>query len=327
MLKTNLINKRNLVIIIPSFNDWKALEKLLLLIDQIILPQDTNLEVIIVDDYSTIPIPNSLIYQDHCQIKSVNILRLRRNLGHQRAIAVGLSYVHCNVDCDFVIVMDGDGEDSPSSIMHLLNISEKTGNNKIIFAKRIKRSENHTFKFFYFVYKKLYFLLIGREINVGNFSLLPAYLLRNVVVISEIWNHYSSGIYRSQIPYLEVDVPRAKRLAGQPKMNLVSLITHGLSSMAVYGDVVGTRILLSVVVLLVILLLLLGSVLVIRIFTNWGIPGWATYVSGLLVLSVFQLVLIGTVFCMIVLSTRNHLNFIPVRDYGYYVDDFFQLKP
>ena len=132
---------------------------------------------------------------------------------------------------------------------------------------------------------------------------------------------------KREIYVLEVDVPRAKRLAGQPKMKLVSLITHGLSSIAVYGDIVGTRILLSVVALLVIVLLLLGSVLVIRMFTNWGIPGWATYVSGILVLSVFQLVLIGTVFCMIVLSTRNQFNFIPVRDYGYYVDDFFELKP
>ncbi|NEQ02410.1 glycosyltransferase [Moorena sp. SIO3F7] len=326
-LITELTDRRNLVIVIPSFNDWEALEKLLLLIDEIIIPQGTNLEVVIVDDYSTIPIPHSLTHQEHRQIRAVNILRLRRNLGHQRAIAVGLSYVYSHSDCDWVVVMDGDGEDNPFAIEHLLNVSDKTGNNKIIFAKRSKRSESYTFKFFYFIYKKLYLLLIGKEISVGNFSLLPVYLLKNVVVISEIWNHYSSGIYRSRIPYLEVDVPRAKRLAGQPKMNLVSLVTHGLSSIAVYGDIVGTRILLSVVVLLLILLLLLGLVLLIRVFTDWGIPGWATYVSGLLVLSMFQLVLIGTVFSLIILSTRNQSNLIPVRDYKYYVDDFFPLKP
>ena len=326
-LNIGLTDKRNLIIVIPSFNDWVALEKLLLLIDDISLTQDINLEVLIVDDYSTQPIPDSLTSQQHRQIRAVNILRLRRNLGHQRAIAVGLSYVYQNLDCDLVVVMDGDGEDSPFAIEHLLNISDKTGNKKIIFAKRSKRSESHTFKFFYFIYKKLYLLLIGREFSVGNFSLLPASLLKNVVVISEIWNHYSSGIYRSRIPYLEVDVPRAKRLAGQPKMNLVSLVTHGLSSIAVYGDIVGTRILLSVVILLLLLLLLLGLVLLIKIFTDWGIPGWATYVSGLLILSLFQLVLIGTVFSMIILSTRNQYNFIPIRDYRYYVDDFFQLKP
>lgn len=318
--------KRNILIVIPAFNDWEALGKLLPLIDKIVLPQDAHLEVVVVDDYSTQSVPDSLIYQEHRQIRAVNILRLRRNLGHQRAIAVGLSYIYHRLNCDLVVVMDGDGEDSPSEIEHLLNISERTGNNKIIFAKRSKRSESYTFKFFYFIYKKLYLLLIGREISVGNFSLIPVSLLKHVVVISEIWNHYSSGIYRSRIPYLEVAVPRARRLAGKPKMNLVSLITHGLSSIAVFGDIVGTRILLSVMVLLIVLLLLLGLVFLIRILTDWAIPGWATYVSGLLILSLFQLVLIGTVFSMIILSTRNQSNFIPVRDYKYYVDVFFQLN-
>ena len=322
----NLTDTRLMIILMPSFNEWAALEKLIPMIDEINLAQDINIEVLIVDDYSSQPIPDSLNYQQHSKIRAVNILRLRRNLGHQRAIAVGLSYVHQNLDCDLVVVMDGDGEDNPFAIEHLVNVSDKTGNQKIIFAKRSKRSESNTFKFFYLIYKKLYLLLIGQEISVGNFSLLPVSLLKNVVVISEIWNHYSSGIYRSRIPYLEVAIPRTRRLAGQPKMRLVSLVTHGLSSIAVYGDIVGTRILLSVVILLLLLLLLLGVVLLIRIFTDWGIPGWATYVSGLLILSLFQLVLIGTVFSMIILSTRNQSNFIPIRDYQYYVEDFFPLK-
>lgn len=320
-------DKRNLNIVIPSFNDWDALEKLLPLIDEINLSQETNLKVVIVDDYSTSPIPESLIYQKHQQIRGVNILRLRRNLGHQRAIAVGLSYVYDNLDSDLVIVMDGDGEDNPFEIESLLNASHQAGHNKIIFAKRSKRSESRAFKFFYLIYKTIYRLLIGKEINVGNFSLLPASLLRNVVVVSEIWNHYSSGIHRSRIPYIEVNVPRSKRLAGQPKMNLVSLVTHGLSSIAVYGDVVGTRMLLSTAILIVILLVMFCLIFLIKFFTNWAIPGWATYVSALIALSLFQLILIGTVFSMIILSTRNSSNFIPARDYRYYVDDFFELKP
>lgn len=199
----SLTDKKNLVILIPLFDDWEALEKLLLLIDEIILTQGIILEVVIVDEYSTKPVPSSLTHQEHRQIQAIYLLRLRRNIGHQRAITVGLSYVYCHLNCDLVIIMDGDGEDNPFAIERLLNISEKIGNNKIIFAKRCKRSESNTFKFFYFIYKKLYQLLIGREISVGNFSLIPISLLRNVVVISEIWNHYSSGIYRSRIPYLE----------------------------------------------------------------------------------------------------------------------------
>lgn len=322
----NLTDTKSLVITIPSFNDWEALEKLLLLIDEAAFPQVNNLKVVIIDDYSTRPIPDSLTNQRYNQIREVNILRLRRNLGHQRAIVIGLSYVYCNLECDWVVVMDGDGEDNPFEIERLLYASEKAGNNQIIFARRSKRSEGRGFQFSYLIYKKLYQILVGKEISFGNFSLLPFSVLRNVVVVSEIWNHYSSGLQRSRIPYFEVNVPRSRRLAGQPKMNLVSLITHGLSSIAVYGDIVGTRILLSTAILSVFLLLLLGTVLAIKLFTDWGIPGWATYLSGLLILSLFQLILIGTVFSMIVLSARNNSNFIPIREYQYYVDRFFKIE-
>ncbi len=319
-------DKRTLLIVIPAFNDWQALEKLLALIDEISLPQDISLKVVIVDDYSTEVIPPSFLEAKFNQIKQVNVLRLQRNLGHQRAITIGLCYVYHNFDCNFIVVMDGDGEDNPFEIENLFNLSEQTGNDKIIFAKRSKRSETKIFKAFYFLYQKLYLLLIGKEIRVGNFSLIPHSLLKNVVVISEIWNHYSSGLRRSRIPYLEVNVPRAKRLDGQPKMNLVSLITHGLSSIAVYGDVVGTRILLFIAFLLGLLFLIFCIVFIVKMFTNFAIPGWATYVTGLLLISGLQLILIGMVFSLTILAARNNNNFIPVRDYTYYVDYCRSLK-
>lgn len=321
----SLTDHRELLIIMPVFNDWAALDKLLLLIERITLPEDINLKVLVIDDYSTQPIPKFLIHQDFRQIRTVNILRLRRNLGDQRAIAVGLCYVYHNLKCDVVAVMDGDGEDNPSEIERLLHIFEQAGHNKIVFARRSRRSESRTFKLFYFIYKKIYKLLIGREFGVGNFSFIPASLLGTIVVVSEIWNHYSSGIYRSKIPYIEVDVPRTKRLSGKSSMNLVSLVTYGLSSIAVYGDIVGTRILLSVVVLLVVLLLTLLVVIITRVFTDFAIPGWASYVSGLLTLSLLQLILLGTVFSIIILSARNQYSFIPIRDYKYFVDRFINL--
>jgi polyisoprenyl-phosphate glycosyltransferase len=116
---------RKLVILVPAFNDWEALEKLLLLIDEIFISQEYNSEVLIVDDYSTQPAPESLACQTYQQLQTVNILRLRRNLGHQRAIAVGLCYTHDNLDCDAVVVMDGDGEDNPFEIGRLLDTFTK----------------------------------------------------------------------------------------------------------------------------------------------------------------------------------------------------------
>ncbi len=319
-------NTKKLIILIPSLNDWEALEILLPLIDEVKFTQEVNLEIVIVDDYSTDPIPTSLANQRYHQIQAVNILRLRCNLGHQRAIAVGLCYIYQKLSTDFVIVMDGDGEDNPFEIENLLNIFEKTDQNKIIFAKRSKRSENLTFKTFYSIYKRLYKLLVGKEISFGNFSLIPFPILKNIVVISGIWNHYSSSIQRSRIPYIEVAIPRARRLAGQPKMNLVSLVTHGLSSIAVYGDVVGTRILMIVVTLLAIALLILIITLVLKFTTSLSIPGWTTNVFGFVILTLFQLVLTGIIFSMIILSTRNSSNFIPIRDYKHFIDRFLSIK-
>jgi glycosyltransferase involved in cell wall biosynthesis len=318
---------KNLVFAIPSYNDWEALEKLLLLIDEVAFPEATRVEIFVIDDYSSNLPPASLVKQKYNQIVTVSILRLRRNLGHQKAIAVGLCYIHQNLDCDLVVVMDGDGEDNPFEVTRLLDLSAKTGSDKIIFAKRSKRTENLRFKALYFIYKKLYNMLTGRTISVGNFSLVPAKVLKNLVVISEIWIHYSSGIHRSKIPYLEINVPRSVRLDGQPKMNLVSLVTHGLSSIAVYGDVVGTRMLLAISVALVLLLFLSGIVVAIKLFTTLAIPGWATYMIAFLLILALQLVLTGTVFSLIILTSRNVFSVVPIRDYKYYVDDVLRLNP
>jgi polyisoprenyl-phosphate glycosyltransferase len=317
---------KKIIIVIPSFNDWEALEILLTSIDLVDFFEKMHLEIIIVDDYSTVSPPISLIDRKYTRIKAVNILRLRCNLGHQRAIAVGLCYVYQKIEADLVVVMDGDGEDNPFELENLLKIFNETDKNKIIFAKRSKRSESITFQLFYAIYKKIYLLLIGKEISFGNFSLIPSTILKNIVVISGIWNHYSSSIQRSRIPYLEVAVPRGRRLAGQPKMNLVSLVTHGLSSIAVYGDVVGTRILMLVVTLLAISLLILFTTTAVKFGTSLAIPGWATNVFGFVILTLFQLVLTGIIFSMIILSTRNNSNFIPVRDYRYFVDSFLPIK-
>lgn len=312
--------EQHLIIAIPSLNDWAAIAKLLLLIDEVNLEQEKiSMEVLIIDDCSSESIPDSLIHQWYRQIQ-VNILRLRRNLGHQRAIAIGLCYIYEHLQCDLVVVMDGDGEDNPFEIERLIRVSQANNHKKIIFARRSKRSEGRIFKFFYFIYQKLYQLLTGKILAVGNFSLLPCSLLNNVVVVSEIWNHYSSALHRSRLPYVEVNIPRTKRLDGYSQMNFVSLITHGLSSIAVYGDIVGTRILLTITVLLISLILLSILVISIRLLTDLAIPGWATYVMGLLIITGCQLILIGTVFSLMILATRNSQSIIPIRDYHFYID-------
>lgn len=316
---------KNILILIPVFNDWQSLSKLLFLLDDSLKDSAINIEVFIADDFSTQEAFHIIKKHDYQRIRNIYTLRLRRNLGHQRAIAVGLSFIHCNLECNAVIVMDGDGEDNPYEIDKMIAVAEQSENSKIIFARRSKRSEGFIFRISYFFYKKVFSALTGKNISVGNFSFIPVNLLKNLVVISEIWNHYSSAIFRSKIPYIEIDIPRSKRLAGKSKMNLVSLITHGLSSIAVYGDIVGTRLILATVLLLAIVLICIVAVIIIRFFTIWAIPGWATYSAGLLVVFLFQLILIGTVFSMMILSSRSEPNFIPVRDYSFFVDSFTKL--
>jgi glycosyltransferase involved in cell wall biosynthesis len=317
---------RDLIIAIPLFNDWLALGKLLQLIDNSTFSPEIIPRVIVIDDGSTEACPQYLQQEKYRQITSITLLKLRRNMGHQRAIAIGLCYIYQNLNCDLVVVMDGDGEDNPFEINRLIETSNVHNNEKIVFARRSQRSENRAFKMSYFAYKRIYQLLTGKKIEVGNFSLLPREILSSVVVVSEIWNHYSSALHRSKIPYVSVNVPRTKRLDGQPKMNIVSLVTHGLSSIAVHGDIVGTRLLLMIFVLLIFLIFLLVIVVLIRLFTNLAIPGWTTYVVSFLILSGFQVILLGTVFSLLILGTRNIPSIIPIRDYHYFVGRVIELK-
>ncbi len=326
IIENNKNKKFKLIILVPIFNDWEALYQLLLQIDQINLSSEIELNILVIDDFSSEEIPINSYQEKYQKINQFNILKLRRNLGHQRAITIGLCYVYKHLECDAVVVMDGDGEDNPFEIETLFNVSANFNHQKIIFAKRSKRSETTTFRLFYYLYQQIYKLLIGKEMRVGNFSLIPAKLLKNIVVISEIWNHYSSGILRSKIAYVEVNIPRAKRLAGQPKMNFVSLITHGLSSISVYGDIVGTRGLIGISLMLLLLTIIFILVVIIKFFTDWEIPGWATYVSGLIWISGLQMVLIGTIFSIMTLSSRNSFYFLPIRDYKYYIDELINIK-
>ena len=168
---------------------------------------------------------------------SIKILNLKINVGHQRAIAVGLQYVFNEVvEYDFLVVLDSDGEDKPEDIPSLIEKAKKQNNKKIIFTQRNKRQESSLFKTGYFFYKYLFCFLTGQKINFGNFSVIPKKLLGQVVCQQNIWNHYSGCIIQSKIPFDKILLDRGKRYKGTSKMNFNSLILHGLSSISVYFD-------------------------------------------------------------------------------------------
>src|SRR5258708_7317372 len=148
-----------LLILIPVFNDWSALGKLLDALDETMVDNDLEAGVLVVDDGSTMEPEVDPTAQSFRALRHVDLIELRRNLGHQRAIAVGLAYVEDRGTCDSVVVMDGDGEDDPRDVPRLLAKSREEGGSKIVFAERTRRSETLVFRIFYKLYKVAHLFL------------------------------------------------------------------------------------------------------------------------------------------------------------------------
>jgi hypothetical protein len=310
------VNRDNrLVILMPVYNDWKALSLLLPRLDQELKSNQLKAELFLVDDGSTVPVPENVCPNNLQAIMTLDVLSLRRNLGHQRAIAVGLSYIEANRPCDAVVVMDSDGEDDPPDVPRLVQECIANEGKKIVFAARTRRSEGLVFACFYHLYRLIHFLLTGVKVRVGNFSVVPTALLKRLVAVSELWNHYAAAVHKAKLPTALVPTKRGSRLAGPSGMDVVALVVHGLSAMAVFGDRIGVRLLLVVSFGIALDLGALIGVISIRLFTTLAIPGWATYAVGLLFVMLIQMLLVLLVFAFVILASRDQSNFIPSRDY------------
>lgn len=304
-----------IVIVIPVFNDWHSLDLLLIDLDANLYDTGIKCEILVIDDASTIPIHNGFMTTKLQFIDKINCLELKRNLGHQRAIAIGLAYVEANMTCKAVVVMDGDGEDAPRDVITLINVCTKERYQKIVFASRSQRSETYMFKLFYGIYRLLYKLLTGQDIKIGNFSIIPKKLLSRIVVVSEIWNHYTAGILKAKLPWIQIPCKRAFRLAGQSKMRFVSLVIHGLSAISVYGDIIGVRLFMTTLLLMLLSVIIITIVIVIRV----AIPGWAPYVAGISFIILLQSMTISLCFVFLILHGRNNSGFLPQRDYHHFI--------
>lgn len=310
----------------PVWNDWHAVMLLLGQLDACLAQTRLAVQVVLVDDASFDSPPAALRDLVLPHIERVWVLPLRRNLGHQRAIALGLAYVEAQMSCDAVAIMDGDGEDLPSDMLRLLERCLALDGRAIVFAERSRRAEGLMFRACYRVYRSLYRLFTGRSVYFGNFSVLPAVLLRRVVVVSELWNHYAAAIMRSRIPYEQLRTSRGPRLVGGSHMNFVSLIAHGLSAMSVDGDVAGVRLLIANAVTLFLMGMGLSVVVALRLFSDLAIPGWASTIGMLLLVLMSQSAVLALVFVFMTLQARAVHGFIPARDYVHYIDRAYLLS-
>jgi hypothetical protein len=316
------------VVLIPVFDDWASLALLLPELDETLRADSRAVSVILVDDCSVQP-PEELILQlgQLQAIKSVDVLSLTRNIGHQRALAIGLSYIAMRRPCRAAIVMDADGEDRPSDVPRLLTAFESDGANRIVFAQRTRRSEGVVFTVFYNLYRLAHRLMTGIRVEVGNFSVVPYASLRKLSVVSEMWNHYAAAVVHARLPFILVPTDRGQRLAGRSRMDFVSLVGHGLSAMSVFSDKIAVR-MLAVTGVLVALLLFGAAVLVgVWAFTDLQVPGWTTTTLGFIALLLAQAGLLAVVFSFMIQGGRARSSFIPAREYEPFVDRFYRIWP
>jgi len=302
---------REILVVTPVYNDWQSLKILAESLTEIAAQHELRIRILAVDDGSTLPAPADLP-------ADLQLIRLARNLGHQRAIAVGLSVAHALGFNQPVMVMDCDGEDRPEDIPLLLS-EHSTYPNQIIFAQRAKRSEGGLFRIFYVLFKGLFILLTGCKINFGNFCLIPPASLERIVYLQEIWNHFAAGVMRSGLPWRTVPTARGVRYAGRSHMNLVALVLHGLSAISVYIEVVYVRLLFAALFIMGLDVLAFLILVYIRFFTLLAIPGWATNVAIGLTVIMVQAVLFLALLSFFVLSCRSAKMFIPIIDYKDFV--------
>jgi hypothetical protein len=162
--------------------------------------------------------------------------------------------------------------------------------------------------------------LTGISVRVGNFSVAPIGVVRRLIRMPELWNHYAGAIYKSKVPFKCIPLDRGRRLRGRSHMNLPALVAHGIAGIATFQEAVATRILLSTVIGLGILVAAFLLVAGIRMGTNAAIPGWATTAKGFVLILGIQLVAIAFNLVFTLISNRTSTAFVPARDYALFVD-------
>jgi hypothetical protein len=308
-----------LAVISPVFNDWACLPQLLTRLDQALQEIGGAADVFLIDDASPLAHPSDLAQQSYDAIRRVWVIRLLRNLGHQRAIAVGMGLVSTLEGYSAVLVLDSDGEDRPEDLEKLFSAFRQSDGRAVVFAGRTKRTEGWWFKLMYWLFRQSHRALTGIPVRFGNFSLVPIHLVRSLVLVSDLWNHYAAAVVKARLPHVTVPCVRGTRIAGASQMNLVSLTTHGLRAFSVFSEEIGTRALLTCLALFTLSVLGSGLVVLIRFGTPYAIPGWATAAMAFAILAALQSLTLATVFVFYVLSSRSLSAAVPVREFAQFI--------
>ena len=218
-------------ILIPLYNDWQSTFQLISEIDQLQIDKNFHISIFIVNDASNYDRAEET--KNFQNIESIKILNMKKNQGHARCIATGLKYIFQKEDFDYIIPMDGDGEDRPEEIKEFIN-QIKNSSGKPIVGERVKRSENLIFRICYQLHKLITLTFTGKLIKFGNFTCLPKSTVEKLIKDKATWNSFSGSLTKVEDNLISIPSTRGKRYFGPSKMSFYNLIKHSLSIISVF---------------------------------------------------------------------------------------------
>ena len=258
----------NFIILTPTLNDWRSLSKLLLEIEKNILGLKGNFRVLIINDASTIQ--PKLNLKNIKRLRKINIITLKKNLGSQKSICVGLKYLKKKKTKAIIVILDSDGEDNPKQIKKLINLAEKNPNS-IISANRLKRKENIFFKLLYKLHLLITFLFTGKYINFGNYCSFNSLNLKKLLSNANLWLACSAAVIKNCDSIKPYYVSKKKRYFGSSKVKFSFLFKHSLNIISVFkSDVQRNSFIFCLILLLIFLsvkmLIIFVAIIIIIIF-------------------------------------------------------------
>jgi len=231
------------IILIPVFNDWQSVFKLIENIDLQI--NNETIDIIIVNDASTESFDNN--QKKFSKINSVKIINLIKNGGHRKAIATGLKYCQENLEYDYIIPMDGDGEDRPEELKDFFKQAQET-QPEVITATRIKRSESFLFKFLYSMHKIFTHLITGKLIKFGNYTCLSKNAVSKLLSDGSVWLSYSGAVTKHFPQFSTIQSIRGERYFGPSKMSILALLLHSFRISTVFRENVFIRVVIVILI-------------------------------------------------------------------------------
>ena len=221
---------KKFIILMPCYNDWSSVFKLLDNIDREISTVDGVYSVIIINDGSNEKMSNAKL--SYKNFEKVEVINMKINQGHTRSNATGLKYLSKKENFDFIILMDGDGEDRPEEIKLLVEKALKSNN--AVVAKRIKRSEGIIFSILYNLHKLITIIFTGKNMNFGHYSCLKKDDVNIIVKKKSLWGNFSGTLKKFISKCESIPCIRGSRYVQPSKMSLLKLIIHSFSILGVF---------------------------------------------------------------------------------------------